>query len=335
MTRLVLPNFCSYQILFALLVYTEVIAFLFAFSNGGLGFWERLSYSSTTFAMIVVFTSAILCMRRTALNGYSLNKQVVHIIITTYFITYLVVKLNRYFFPSTDADYTFLLTFYLITITVITIVLLRILYYQQRWYAQEKNMHTAKIAALQDRIRPHFLFNCLNCLSQLIVSDKNKANKAVYAMAELFRYAIHPKPKISLEDELHLVEQYLFLEKIRLEERLTFKILCSDTHKQYILLELLIQPLVENAIKHGVEPSVSGGSVEVSVKENMGMLMIQVENSAGRNSAKNSSGNHYALKNLSERLKISYGNKAKLHFHPMPNKTIVSISIPIVKLQKK
>ena len=338
MKSLRLPNFCSYPVIFSLLIYHETLALLFALSNGRIGFWSRLSYSCLTFAIITVFSAVALCFFRNSLNQSSLTKQCIWIFSIVSIVTFATIKLTTYIFISVANHYSVTLLFYLLTTNLSAVLLLRMLYYQQTIQIQVDENQSAKLMILRDRIKPHFLFNCLNCLNQLISSDRNRAIKAVDALSGLFRGAINLSPEHSLQVELDLTEKYLFLEGIRLEKRLSYKINSEESHQKYVLIELLIQPLVENAVKHGIEPLPSGGMITITTKMKNGFFVIEVSNTSGKaKSGKALSqpnpGNRHAVNNISERLKIAYGKSAKFKLDMLPKITIASIFIPLIHLK--
>src|SRR5438067_2066844 len=123
----------------------------------------------------------------------------------------------------------------------------------------------AQIRALQAQINPHFLFNTLNVLASLIHSNPAKAEKVTEELAEIFRYALESTRAdwVRLDDELHFIESYLEIEKARFQERLTYSFDIDPALRALKIPPMILQPLVENAIKHGVGPKIEGGEVKV------------------------------------------------------------------------
>ncbi len=172
----------------------------------------------------------------------------------------------------------------------------------------------AELDALQSKINPHFLFNTLNSIASLISENPRKAEAMVEKLSELFRYTLQTSQKdtIKLSEELEIVRSYLEIEKTRLGDRLTFHIECDSVLAEELFLPgLLIQPLVENSIRHGIAPKIGGGEVTVEAKRVENACVISViDNGIGFSNKNASSG--YALKSIQDRLKLLYDGKAEL-----------------------
>ena len=138
----------------------------------------------------------------------------------------------------------------------------------------------AELKALQTQINPHFFFNTLNSLSTLVSIDPTKAGKFIEDMSDMYRIILGSDKKElwTVKEEIHLIQNYINIEKVRFGERLLFTVNCVKEVEKLYLPCFLIQPLVENAIKHSIAPSISGGEIKVSIemKED---LFIRVEDS--------------------------------------------------------
>jgi len=194
---------------------------------------------------------------------------------------------------------------------IICLALVRYFYIQDQYNRQIQSLSDARIGALQARIKPHFLFNSLNSIASLIAIDSIRAEKAVTDFSSLMRrtFTYHDK-LISVAEELKWIEQYLAIEKLRLDERLKFEISCEETCKNQMIPTLSIQPLVENAIIHGIQPLEDGGLISILIKADNNMLSITVKNPYIVKTNSNSNG--MALANIKERLQLQYGSKALL-----------------------
>ena len=159
----------------------------------------------------------------------------------------------------------------------------------------------ARLAELQSRIRPHFLFNTLNSAIALVRAEPLKAEAVLEDLSELFRSALaDPAESVTLGDEIALAQRYMAIEEIRFGERLQVQ-WSLDPHADLAKLPpLLLQPLVENAIRHGVEPSPSGAQVKISTLRRGSVVVIKVTNSTPAGTGKR--GNGLALANVRERL---------------------------------
>ena len=170
----------------------------------------------------------------------------------------------------------------------------------------------ARLAALNARIRPHFLFNSLNAVLSLIRARPQQAEAALESLAELFRAAMRdPGELVSLADEIALGKQYLELENLRLGERLAVDWEIGAVALDLPIPPLMLQPLLENAVYHGIEPSPEGGTVRIAIDQNGDELRILISNpTAGQ--VGHAVGNHIALANIRERLALYYDLEARL-----------------------
>jgi two-component system sensor histidine kinase AlgZ len=161
----------------------------------------------------------------------------------------------------------------------------------------------ARLTELQSRIRPHFLFNTLNSAIALVRAEPAKAETLLEDLSDLFRHAlIDQGESVTLADEIALARRYLAIEKIRFAERLQVEWSLDPKADGARLPPLLLQPLVENAVRHGVEPSASGAQLRISTQRRGGVVVIKVSNTvpAGPGPA----GSGLALRNVRERLAL-------------------------------
>ena len=169
----------------------------------------------------------------------------------------------------------------------------------------------AQLNALNAQIHPHFLFNALNSLRALITEDPARARDLVTQLSELMRYALQAgrRERVSLAEELGIVEAYLRLEAARFETRLRWKIEMPGELGGAMLPPMVVQTLVENAVKHGIATVPEGGTVLVSVKRDQSSLRVRVTN-PGRLVARRNGG--IGLANVEQRLRLRYGADASL-----------------------
>lgn len=186
----------------------------------------------------------------------------------------------------------------------------------------------ARLAALTARIRPHFLFNSLNAVLSLIRARPQQAEAALESLADLFRAAMRdPSGQVSLADEIALGRQYIELERLRLGDRLQVDWQIGPVPSGVPIPPLLLQPLLENAVYHGIEPVPEGGVIEVMVRHDGENLVIEVDNPVGRDLPR-SSGNRMALANLRERLDLFYDLEASLAIEESPTRYRLRITLP-------
>jgi two-component system LytT family sensor kinase len=198
---------------------------------------------------------------------------------------------------------------------------------------QEMNrlVNQAELRALQSQINPHFLFNALNTLYGSIPRESTGARRMVINLAEIFRYFLQTDQSfVTLEKEMEIVRAYLEVEQLRLGDRLRVQIDVDDAALAIPIPVLSIQPLVENAIKHGVSVSPDPGYVAIEVSCGEGDLRVTVENSASGVSPDNA-GAGVGLQNVRRRLEICYGSAAGLRLRFRPGNTSVELRVPLVQ----
>jgi len=177
----------------------------------------------------------------------------------------------------------------------------------------QQALATSELQALKSQLHPHFLFNTLHGISALIDSDRSRAKAMVLKVSRLLRTALQygNSDLISLDEELKFVEDYLALEKMRLEDRLDLRWRIHPDTRQVMVPQLILQPLVENAILHGVACRRGGGWIEIVSRRAAGALEIQIRNSVGR---RQQGGIGLGLPNTKARLKCLYSDEAALSF---------------------
>lgn len=184
----------------------------------------------------------------------------------------------------------------------------------------------AELEALQSKINPHFLFNSLNSIAGLASIAPEKVEDAILKLAELFRTTLGEKGAFSpIGEELRLIENYLNIEKIRFGKRLDYTIEFDQKLREVKIPHLLIQPIVENAIKHGIEPKAKGGTINISIQKKENLLLIIVKDNGAGFKGDISFG--YGLSNIQKRLENLYGNNHSFDIRSQ-NGSTVSITIP-------
>jgi two-component system sensor histidine kinase AlgZ len=187
---------------------------------------------------------------------------------------------------------------------------------------------TARLAELQSRIRPHFLFNTLNTALTLVRLDPGKAEGVLEDLAELFRVAItESTDAVSLGDEVDLARRYLDIEQIRFGSRLHVAWELDPQAASARVPPLLLQPLVENAVRHGVEPSPEGGVIRVRTRVKLGRAVLSIANSVPKEPSR--PGHGMALKNVRERLRLMHDVAAQFEMRQDQDVFRVQIVVPL------
>jgi two-component system sensor histidine kinase AlgZ len=187
---------------------------------------------------------------------------------------------------------------------------------------------TARLAELQSRIRPHFLFNTLNTALTLVRLDPVRAEGVLEDLAELFRVALTDGgDAVTLADEVELARRYLAIEQIRFGSRLSVEWSLEEPAGAARVPPLLLQPLVENAVRHGVEPAPNGGTIRVKTRVRHGRVVVSLANTVP--SAPSRPGHGIALKNVRERLRLMHDVAAQFDVHSGPDVYRVQIVVPL------
>jgi signal transduction histidine kinase len=205
-------------------------------------------------------------------------------------------------------------------------------HHQLRQHELREVTARAQMRALQAQINPHFLFNTLNVLANLIHSNPSRAERVTEELADVFRYALESTrlEYVKLDDELDFIQSYLEIEKARFEERLNYSFHVDSTTRSVRIPAMILQPLVENAIKHGIGPKVEGGAVRVSAQLEQERLLIIVEDTGiGRASSFRQRGMGVGLNNIRQRLQYLYGENGTLNLEDVsPAGTRAVLSLP-------
>lgn len=191
------------------------------------------------------------------------------------------------------------------------------------------NLKEAQLNTLKGQINPHFMFNSLNNIRGLMLEDVEKSREMLTKLSEMLRYSLtkNSLDGIAVEEELEMVENYIALSKIQLEDRLSYTYNIDDSALSEHIPPMLIQLLVENAAKHGIANLKDGGTIDLEIKKNKENLGIQVSNTGSLKISKGST--QLGLKNIRERLKILHGDKASFTLAEEEGQVVAKINIPL------
>jgi two-component system sensor histidine kinase AlgZ len=214
---------------------------------------------------------------------------------------------------------------------IVTALLLRYFFVTHQWQKHVRAEAQSRIQALQARIRPHFLFNSMNTIAALTRSDPARAEEAVEDLADLFRATLRDSHSpLRLKEELELSRIYQRIEALRLGERLAVTWDVGSLPMRAFVPGLTVQPLLENAIYHGIEPLEHGGTVTVSGRVVGDEIELVVSNPVAQNAAavEQRTGNRLALDNIRQRLALAYGARGTLVAEQRPDSYRVTVRFP-------
>jgi len=191
----------------------------------------------------------------------------------------------------------------------------------------EKLKSKAQLDALEARINPHFLYNSLNSIAGLVHENPDKAEDMTIQLSKLFRYTTGRTDENfhTIADELEIIKSYLAIEQVRFGSRLSFDIVAQNEVLMQKIPRFLLQPLVENAIKHGISRIMQDGKIEISITNVLNNLVIKIHDNGP--AFDELLGGGFGLRSIKEKLKIVYGEKAQFDIQNEPNKAII-ITLP-------
>ena len=196
------------------------------------------------------------------------------------------------------------------------------------WEAAVKDF---ELKTLKSQLNPHFMFNALNSIRALIEENPERAKTTITQLSNIFRYSlrIERTETVPLEDEMKTVRDYLALEQVRYEERLTYSIDIQEQAGRIEIPPMMIQTLVENGIKHGIGKLPAGGYVSIKVSVENNILSIRIQNSGTFSEEELQNSGGFGISNTKQRLHLLYGNNADFKIYEENKTVIVSISIPV------
>ncbi len=313
-----LPNFCSIRVVFAVVITAELLALVLSLSSSQVGsdFTSNLSLYSLFIQWVALSWTALVCLLRPRLRSIPNWTSGLLAWSLVLVLAILFSELSVYFLGfhrSTQSHLFFLLKNISIS-GIVAALVLRYLYLQFLWRKQVVAESEARLQSLQSRIKPHFLFNSMNTIASLIRSNPEIAEETVHDLSDLFRASLSDARNLStLEQELELARGYLRIEAQRLGGRLNVKWDMDELPMDAKMPALILQPLLENAVYHGIEPSSDVGTIEIVGRYRRHKVNISVRNSKPATLDKrHTSGNRMALDNIKQRLQGLFEEQAGL-----------------------
>ena len=314
-----LPELCESEALLALVLLAELLVLVLVLAEPMKPEfnWVRLALVSLFVQWIVLLSAGTMCLLRpllarlrAALAGLVCCALVVGLTLACT----AVADIYQLGGPLTrDGEANLYLRHALIGL-IMSGLLLRYFYLQSQWRRQEQAELRARIESLQARIRPHFLFNSLNSIASLVVSDPGKAEQAVLDLSDLFRASLaRPGTLVTWAEELELSRRYLAIEAYRLGDRLRVNWQVEGVPGDLPIPQLTLQPMLENALIHGIQPRIEGGMVGVTAQYADGVFHLQVSNPFDETAqVQPSRGTRQGLHNIDARLTALFGAAASL-----------------------
>ena len=331
-----LPEFCSLPTLFAVMIVAELVALVVVLApDPSQRPWlPRLGVASVYVQWLALLNAVALCSMRQPLERLTPRAGFIVAWLVSITVTVLgslvVWQMDQALGLGLTAAPGQGLRFLLgnaVVAALISAALLRYLFVLELWQERVEAASKAQVDALQARIRPHFLFNSMNTIASLIRTRPAEAERTVEDLSDLFRAALGSGDTPgTLGEELDLMDHYLRIEKLRLGDRLRVEIEADDLPRDLPLPRLLLQPLVENAIKHGVQPLANGGTIHISGRHPPGRVEITIRNPLPPDAAPKRNG--HALQNIRARIEYHFGSRGELSVDPGGGEYAVTVRLP-------
>jgi len=331
-----LPNFCRSANLLRTMLFAQLLAFILVAVQPG-----TLAERTTNLALVTLFIQwvaivdvALLCLLRrqlarvddrlAALIAFALLQAV------PLLLTVAVAALPGAFGlpPLSERALAPMALENAVISAIVTALALRYFYVSAEWQRNVRAEAQARVQALQARIRPHFLFNSMNTIASLTRSDAVAAERAVEDLAELFRATLAQRPMLTLAEELEFVASYLRIESLRLGSRLAVDWDLDPAAGEAHLPALSLQPLVENAVYHGIEARPEGGTIHISSKSEGQRARLRVDNPLPTG-PRREGGHHLAQDNVRQRLELAWGEAARFETREEADRYVVILEVPL------
>jgi len=339
------PDFCRPPAVLTVVLVAALLAVVLALGRHAARgeFWVELARTSVYLLWTGLACAAVLCRARPWLARRPLRTSsllaLALIVVTVALVSEAVFWFGRWWetrrlgvasgiFPA--RHWAFLLPNLGIA-AIVGALALRYFYVAHEWKRSVELEARSRIRALQARIRPHFLFNSLNTIAALTRSEPTRAEEAIEDLADLFRVSLsESRAQISLREELEVARLYQRIEQLRLGDRLQVRWRVADLPPQAVVPSLLLQPLLENAIGHGIEPLPEGGTVTVDGRRDGDDLVIEIANPWPGTAGAVRSGNRMALDNIRQRLDLAFPGRASVEVSEGEARYRVTLRFPVV-----
>ncbi len=321
-----LPHLCSGSAVFGLVLAGELIAFALVLTQSTLMTfsWGQLGYVSMIVQWITLLSALLLCRLSSVFSRLSVILAG-GLAYSCVLLIALLVIMSALWLLDGYIDVLALVK-HMMLAAIFSGIILRYLYIQQQLRHQQQAELQSRIQALHARIRPHFLFNSMNAVASLIPVNPELAEKVVEDLSQLFRVSLQEMSMVSLDEEIALCRSYTDIEHVRLGDRLHIDWQCQhsdhDFARDISVPSLVLQPLIENAIYHGIQRIVGGGVIHVATWVGTQCVFLRVTNPVPElvdnqtddlnNLTDSGQSNRMALNNIQHRLHAHYGEAASI-----------------------
>ena len=316
-----LPDFCAATTILVIVLIAQLVAIVLTLASHNVHgtFLTELAKMSMYIQWLALLSAALLCRSRSWLESFG---GTLAFVIAFFLLEILCLLMAETTWQATsryglsviidDNHAGFVMRTFAISSIVVALTM-RYLYVASEWRRSIVLEAQSRVSALQALIRPHFLFNSMNTIASLTRTDPRQAEEAVEDLADLLRANLGgPKDRTTLKQELEVAAIYQRIEKLRLGDRLSVRWNIDGLPMRALIPSLTIQPLLENAIYHGIELLPDGGEVVVNGKRDGDNLCIDISNPVVADKQSDKDGNHMAMSNIQQRFEIAYGSRGSV-----------------------
>lgn len=328
-----LPNFRNLGVMLRIVLISNGLALLLALSQASA--WadvpQQMMQIATLLTPILLAIMLLLWVAQPWLNrlGYWRGALAVNTLVVVMTLAIYTFGGDLYRPMGSSNSYFDVVRYALVSVIVCGILLL---YFRMRTQVLSNAMDDAHLQVLRARIRPHFLFNTINAVLGIVRTRPKQAETALEDMADLFRMAMSDeRDLVPVGREIQLSKQYVALEQLRMGERLSVDWQIKDVPDDALIPPLLLQPLLENAVYHGIEPLQQGGCISIVLRRSGDELQIKVENPCPLRAETTHHGNRVALSNIRERLDLLFDVEARYQFESGKDFYRAEITLPYIR----
>jgi two-component system sensor histidine kinase AlgZ len=337
-----LPDFCRARSVLAVILIAALVALLITLARHGIsaGFFTELSRIALFLLWAALGTAAVWCAARGLLSRLDVLAGSALALALALAVTALVTegawRLDEYSrrtrgiaATAPDGVHLQMLMRNLAVCAIAAGLALRYFYVAHQWQSNIEAEAQSRVRALQARIRPHFLFNSMNTIASLTRSDPRVAEQAIADLSDLFRASLREhRERIPLANEIEIARAYERVERLRLGERLRVDWQVDDLPMDAQVPALILQPLLENAVYHGVEPLEKGGTIRIAGKRDGRRAVITIDNPVPERVVGRRPGHRIGLDNVRQRLELMFPGEAEVEVIEAPERFIVTLRFP-------